>query len=64
MKYWKSMEQILCFMITFPSTLDFEDDAEDIMARVKKLGTRLCDGANMNAFMGIVNLKVVWTRVI
>lgn len=52
---------IACFMITFPSTFGFfEDDAEYIITRVKKLGTKIyCDGANMNAFMGIVNLKEI-----
>ena len=50
---------IACMMITFPSTYGFfEDHAEEIISKVKETGAKIyCDGANMNSFMGIVNLK-------
>ena len=50
---------IACMMITFPSTYGFfEDQAENIISKVKETGAKIyCDGANMNSFMGLVNLK-------
>jgi glycine dehydrogenase len=52
-------DHIGCAMITFPSTFGFfEHKFTDIVSLVKEAGGKIyCDGANMNALMGVVNLK-------
>ena len=51
--------QIACMMITFPSTFGFfEENTPEVIQMVKDTGAKIyCDGANMNAFLGLINLK-------
>ena len=51
--------QIACMMITFPSTFGFfEENTPEVIQLVKDTGAKIyCDGANMNAFLGLINLK-------
>lgn len=53
--------QIACMMITFPSTFGFfEESTPEIIQMVKDTGAKIyCDGANMNAFLGLINLKEI-----
>ena len=48
-------------MITFPSTFGFfEENTPTILKKVKDTGAKIyCDGANMNAFLGLINLKEI-----
>lgn len=52
-------DEIAGLMITYPSTYGFfEKDFRDIVSKVKSInGLIYCDGANMNALMGNVDLK-------
>ncbi len=54
-------EKIACMMITFPSTFGFfEENTPTILKKVKDTGAKIyCDGANMNAFLGLINLKEI-----
>ena len=51
-------DRIACMMITFPSTFGFfEESTPDVLKMVKDTGAKIyCDGANMNAFLGLINL--------
>ena len=57
----KNNDNIGCAMITFPSTFGFfEDEFIQIIEKIKNTGAKIyCDGANMNSFMGIINLKEI-----
>ena len=57
----KYNKNIACFMVTFPSTFGFfETNIKEILDKVKATGSKIyCDGANMNAFMGLVSLDIL-----